>query len=471
MSPFSQILAAGFICAGLCALPAPSASAVDAVTDRATPLPIDPLWKSATFRKSLTASYGIDSRIEPHITEDEAFYLDKVSTAMATEDRPAAIKALTDSSLLDDSTIMLFTLASLQFEEGKTEEAVALFQRAIEKFPNFRDAHRNLAIALLRLDRFDEAKTHLVRALELGSQDGLTAGLLGYCHARDEHHQAALDAYRLAMLTQPGEYQWRIGEAQALQSLGHSREAAAIYQSLLADDPVGTDIWLAQADIWIHLDQPLRAVANLEIVHRSGALDPSATLSLGHLYHQSSLPDLALERYRAAILAEEPVRLARAVDALEILTNASDWERAKELAGLIESSEVYRAALADDDKTDKGLASRLTRSRALIELENGDADAGAKLVEDWLAREPLDGLSLILLARFREGKDRIEEAIMLLEQAERIPEHAAAAHLAHGQILVTQSRYEEAVEQLEKSHEIKPGKAVADYLKAVRELR
>ena len=282
---------------------------------------------------------------------------------------------------------------------------------------------------------------------------------------------AALDAYRLAMLTQPGEYQWRIGEAQALQSLGHSREAAAIYQSLLADDPVGTDIWLAQADIWIHLDQPLRAVANLEIVHRSGALDPSATLSLGHLYHQSSLPDLALERYRAAILAEEPVRLARAVDALEILTNASDWERAKELAGLIESSEVYRAALADDDKTDKGLASRLTRSRALIELENGDADAGAKLVEDWLAREPLDGLSLILLARFREGKDRIEEAIMLLEQAERIPEHAAAAHLAHGQILVTQSRYEEAVEQLEKSHEIKPGKAVADYLKAVRELR
>src|SRR5690606_10850103 len=149
--------------------------------------------------------------------------------------------------------------------------------------------------------------------------------------------------------------------------------------------------------------------------------------------------DLALERYRAAILAEEPVRLARAVDALEILTNASDWKRAKELAGLIESSEAYQAALTDD-KADKKLSSRLTRSRALIELENGDTAAGAKLVEDWLAREPLDGLSLILLARFREGKDRIEEAVMLLAQPERMPAHAAGAHLDPAQLLAAQRR-------------------------------
>ena len=304
------------------------------------------------------------------------------------------------------------------------------FTAAIEKFTNFRDAHRNLAVVYVQLEDFEKAKTHLVRALELGSQDGLTAGLLGYCHARDEHHQAALDAYRLAMLTQPGERQWRLGEAQALQALGHSREAASIYQSLISDDPAGTAAWLAQADAWIDLNETQKAAANLEIVHRLGALDPSATLSLGHLYLQSSLPELALERYRAAIVAEEPVSLARAVEALEMLTNAMDWPRAKELAALITASEPYQAALAEAD-ADKDLASRLTRGRALIELESGDADTGAKLVEEWLARDPLDGQSLILLARFREEKSRTEEAVMLLEQAERLPAHAAAAHLAH----------------------------------------
>jgi tetratricopeptide (TPR) repeat protein len=436
----------------------------------ADPLPIDPLWKSETFRQSITASYGIDSRIEPRITEDEAFYLEKMAAAMAASDRPGAIKVLTDSSLLDDSAAMIFNLASLLVEEGKRDEGIARFITAIEKFPNFRDAHRNLAVAYVQSDELEKAKVHLVRALELGAQDGLTAGLLGYCRSRDGHHQAALDAYRLAMLTQPGERQWRLGEAQALQSLGHSREAATIYQSLMSDAPAETPAWLAQADTWIDLDETLRAAVNLELVHRGGTLDPSATLSLGHLYFQSNLPALALERYRSAILAAEPVALPRAVEALEMLTNGADWPRAKELADLITSSAPYQAVLADN-KTEKDITSRLTRSRALIELETGDAAAGAALVEAWLTREPLDGQALILLARFREEKGKIEEAIMLLEQAEGIPDVAASAYLAHGRLLVGESQYAAAVEQLEKSYERDPIESVAEYLEAVRELK
>ena len=78
----------------------------------AEPLPIDPLWQSETFRKSITASYGIDSRIEPRITEDEAFYLDESAKAMAANDRAKAISVLRESSLLEKSPAMLFALAS-----------------------------------------------------------------------------------------------------------------------------------------------------------------------------------------------------------------------------------------------------------------------------------------------------------------------------------------------------------------------
>jgi tetratricopeptide (TPR) repeat protein len=153
-----------------------------------------------------------------------------------------------------------------------------------------------------------------------------------------------------------------------------------------------------------------------------------------------------------------------------MLTNATDWPRAKELAALITDSEPYQTTLAAAD-ADKDLVSRLTRGRALIELESGDADAGAKLVEEWLARDPLDGQSLILLARFREEKSRFEEAVMLLEQAERLPAHSAAAHLAHGRLLVSERQYAAAVEQLEKSYELDPLESVATYLEAVRELQ
>ena len=76
-------------------------------------LPIDPLWKSESFRKAITGSYGIDSQIEPRITTDEEFYLDAAATAMADQDRKRAISTLSDSSLLERSPAMLFMLGTL----------------------------------------------------------------------------------------------------------------------------------------------------------------------------------------------------------------------------------------------------------------------------------------------------------------------------------------------------------------------
>lgn len=435
----------------------------------AGPLPIDPLWKSEIFRKSITASYGIDSRIEPLITEDEAFYLDQSAAAMAANDRARAIQLLLDSSLLEKSPAMLFTLASLEFEAGKADEAVKHFEAALSQFPNFRDAHRNFAVVLVQTGKFKEAKTHLVRALELGANDGLTAGLLAYCHALDGHHQAALDAYRLALLTQPEERQWKLGAAQALLGLQHSREAASILQSLIDTSPGETSTWLVQADAWIDIDEELRAAANLEIVHRSGSLDPNATLSLGHLYLQNGLPELALDRYRAAVTAPEPPPVSRAVEALEMFLSNSEWNLGKEFTSLLDGSDSYRNDL-NPATGDKALLSRLTRTRAMIELETGDAGTGANRIEEWLRREPLDGQAILLLARFREESGQRVEAEMLLEQAARIPDSAASAHLAHGKLLVAVNDFEKALEHLEKSQELNPNEALAGYIAAIREL-
>jgi Flp pilus assembly protein TadD len=59
---------------------------------------------------------------------------------------------------------------------------------------------------------------------------------------------------------------------------------------------------------------------------------------------------------------------------------------------------------------------------------------------------------------------------MLLEQAARIPETAAAAHLAHGRLLVAAGNYEKALEHLGKSQELDPDESLGRYLEAVREL-
>ncbi len=434
-----------------------------------SPLSIDPLWKSETFRKTVTGSFGIDSRIEPRITTDEEHYLDLSAKAMAEEDPEAARAVFSESSLLGESPIMLFSLATLQSQAEERESAVENFRKALELFPNFRDAHRNLAVVYVQLEKFDEAEEHLIRAIELGSREGLTMGLLGYCHAMDGNHRAALDAYRLAVLTQPNERQWKVGLAQALTALDQPRDAASIVQQLLEDSPTDTQLWLLLADLWIALDNTSAAIADLELVRRAGALKPDALVSLGHLYLGAGLSELAVRNYDEAMNAESPVSLSKAVEIVEFLVNRRLWEPAREIQSTVEKSDHYRPQLEAAD-TDVELLSRLRRSQAMIELEDGDKAAGARLVENWLSRQPTDGLAILLLARFRQEEGKREEAEMLLERAARDSEVAADALLAHGRLLVEEGEYEEAVEKLELAQQSDPKPTIADYIHAVREL-
>jgi len=435
----------------------------------ADPLPIDPLWKSENFRRVITGSFGIDTRIEPRITTDEEAYLNDSAQKMSEGDREAAIRVLADSSILETSPAMIFSLATLQFEEGDDEAALGNLLKAIKKFPNFRDAHRNLAVVLVRLEKFEEAQKHLVRAIELGARDGLTFGLMGYCYSLDGDYQPALDAYRIAALTQPDQQQWKVGQAQALQALNRPAEAVSIYQHIISEDPSQLNLWLVEADAFMSLNKNLDAIGNLELAHRAEALTADGTISLGHLYLQNDLPDQALERYLVALNHETPPELPRVVEALEFLTNITHWEEATILSEAIEASEPMQAIISSDEAESETL-SRLHRHRALIELENSDPEAGAKLVADWLNQEPLDGDAIIMLARSKQDAGYREEAEMLLEQAANLPDHAAAAHLAHGKLLVSVAEYSAAVEHLEQSQQLQPNEALAGYLDAVKEL-
>jgi len=468
-------------------------------------MPIDPLWESAAFRRAFTASYGIDSRIEPKVTSDEKSVLDAVAGEMEDGDRDGAIAKLTARSGLNDSAALIFALGNLRFEEGKTADAVANFNRAIELYPNFRDAHRNLAVALVQDSQFDQAEPHLVRALELGARDGVTLGLLGYCHASAGRHQAALQAYRLAQLTMPGETQWKLGEAHALLDLDDPRASASIYTGLLDDRPMDESLWINQADAFLKLGEPEKGIANLEFARRLGRLGAPETFSLGHLYLNEAMPAAAMTCYREALASETPAPLARAVDAVENLTRFRHWTHAADLAEALTAAPRYAAALgkapAEPDsepapepagaeeasetadeaegaetlapeplpaaKPDPEAAARLVRCRALIELKIGDPETGAALVQGLIDADPLDTPALMLMAKFHAAAERFEEAEMLLEQAARDPEAEAEALRDLGELRVDQGRYTDALEPLRRSLALQPDENLAAYLEVV----
>lgn len=426
----------------------------------AEPMPIDPLWRSERFRKAFTGSYGIDARIEPKVTSEEKAVLDTMASEMAANDRRGAIAKLLSSSLLNQSAALIFNLGNLRFEEGKVDDAIENFERAIELYPNFRDAHRNLAVALVQEGNFEKAEPHLVRAAELGAQDGLTFGLLGYVHLNAERHAGALQAYRMAQVTMPDEPQWKIGEAESLLALGATREAESLFGQLLEKRPTESGLWLNQANIWLQTGESNKAIANLEWVRRMKTLPASGLMTLGHLYLGKDLQARAMAAWEEALAAKRPAALENALGALDHLTRLMLWEEAAEFAGRVETT--YEISPNSQE------AARLSRARTLIEFETGDAEVAVERIEALVAKDPLDGQALLLLAKFRERKGRREEAFILLEQAAADKETAADALLLHGQLLVESGDAENALPLLENVLELKPDPNLEAYVEEVR---
>jgi len=435
------------------------------VTD-AAPLPIDPMWSTDSFRKAFTASYGVDSRIEPKLTTEEKGELDLVAKKMASGDRPGAISLMVKSSLLEKSPAMLFNLGSLQFEEGESTQAMSNFRKALKIQPNFRDAHRNLAIAYVQAGNYKEAEPSLRRAMELGSQDGLTMGLLGYCLSQSGRSHDALQAYRMAKLTMPDELQWQLGEATALMDLDELQEAASIYEYVLKVSPKRVAVWVNLADVHLRQGNQLLAIADLEVARRLDVLDASAILSLGHLYLNETLIERAMNCYREALKDPVPLPLQKFADAVDYLVRHQLWKQARQFIMEIKEVGSYEEQIKEDSKS----AHQFERAGAMIEIELGDSESGASRLESLLKKDPLDGLILIILSEhFVENKET-EKALMLLERAASIDEFAAQAQRSRGEILALRGDYVAALDALKNAQDIEPNGALEKYIESIERL-
>ncbi|MEM6279081.1 MAG: tetratricopeptide repeat protein [Verrucomicrobiota bacterium] len=420
--------------------------------------PTSDLWKSPQFQRMVTGSYGIDSRIEPLITVDEEEYLQDGAELLAKGDREGAIELYEGASILPQSPAMMFSLASLKFEEGEFEEAKKSFLSALESFPNFRDAYRNLGMALIQLNEIEEAETALVRAVELGAKDGISLGLLGYCHAIDGDFQAALQSYRLAQVTMPDEIEWKLGEARCLAELGQTEEAVGLYRELLKTLPTSSMLWLSLGFSLQQLGDEKGAIHALEVARTFEELNANGLLSLGHLYLGQNLREDALLAYQGAIQTVPPISESDSTEALRYLVDYNFYEEAK----TFDESVLARYPDAKDPQ--------LLRLRALIEFETGEPDKAIDTIRSLVKEDPLDGKALLVLARFLISQEKEVEAEMVLEQATLLQEHAADAYFRLGELFVEQGEYDKAVEKLVQAQSIDPRPSIETYLEAVREL-
>lgn len=79
-------------------------------------------------------------------------------------------------------------------DEERFEEAIALYEQALEQNPSWLEGRWSLATLLYDSDRFADAAQHFAHVVEAHPDNGLALALLGLCSAQTGEHDEALAA-------------------------------------------------------------------------------------------------------------------------------------------------------------------------------------------------------------------------------------------------------------------------------------
>lgn len=429
-------------------------NATSLLAQRSAKNPGAELWNDPEFVKSFIGSYAFLIGYEPKISDEEKEAL-RALVELIKASPQAAITQLRPQVKTSSSAAFDFILANLYFQEGKLQEAEQFYKTAVKKYPNFRRAYKNLGLVQVQAGNFKDAIPSIAKALELGEVDGRAYGLLAYGYLTEGKYYPAEAAYRQAILIQPDQKDWKIGLARCLLETERYNEAISLFDTLLQDEPDNSDFWLLQSNAFIGNEQSLRAAQNLEIVRRMGKAELSTLTLLGDIYMNNTIPDLALDAYLSAVEMAQPQDVDALLRATNILTRSTNFEQAANLISDIRKNEALTLSPEQDLE--------LLNQEAKIARAEGNDDAAVVILNKIVERDALNGEAIIELANYYADKDMLPEAINRYEQAAKINTYERQALIAHGQTLVRNAKYRDALPLLKRALQLKAEQNLEDY--------
>ncbi len=430
------------------------------------PLPVEhelaSIWNEPEFVRRLLGSYGFAADVEPRMTpEEQAIYRDKVVPVLR-EDPQKAIPVLEALVKPAASAVFDYTLGTLCFQTENLTNAVQHFEAALAKFPDFRRAHQNLALTLIRDGKYAEAVKPLTRTVALGGGDGKVFGLLGFTYLSQNRFVSAEGAYRQALVFEPENVDYRLGLVKASTGSGNYDYALALLDELLRQSPERANLWALQANLFIQKQQPAKAAVNLEILRKLGQATPQQLNLLGDIYLTQEARDLALEAYLAAVETDSGRDHDRALRAVDILASRGAWTEAEHLARKIR--ETAGAGL------DASAELRLLKAESRIALGRGSGDEAIAVLERILEKNPLDGEALLLAGDYYAKTGDKQKAEFRYDAAAKLSAYEPDALVKHAQLLIQSQSYPQAIELLRKAQRIKPRDNVQRYLEKVEQV-
>lgn len=432
------------------------------------------VWNDPAFQKQFAESYMAETEIEPRVTVEERSQMLKVLELISADKLDEAARMIQKEMSRNKavSAVYDFTLANIYFqladsetitEEAKREtleQAASSYLSAVEKYPKFRRAWRNLALIYVRNGEFEKSLPALTRVVELGGQDAITYGLLGYAYSSVENHLCAESAYRMAILLDPATTDWKMGLARSFFKQQRFAEAVAICRQLISEQPDRADLWLLMANAYIGLNQPLKAAEIFEMVDHLGKSNAESLRMLGDIYINQELYEMAADAYVKSMEKDPQDNVNQPIRSAKLLIARSAFKEGRRLIDHIEKK--YGARI--DTEARKDLLK--LKARLAVAEESTDQEE-VRILEEIVTLDPLDGEALILLGQHSGRTGDPEKAFFYYERAASIEAFEADAKIQHAQLLVRQGKYNEALPLLRQAQQINPRDNVQEYLEQV----
>ena len=410
-------------------------------------------------QKMVKASTAVLHEREPELSPEEFALYDKVSAMLATNPE-FAVKLL--ETMMGDkekpSPAFEFVLGNAYYEGKQMALAEKYYRSAVERYPEFLRAWKNLGVLYYTTDRLPEAVKCFVKAVSLGDRDASTLGLLGYCLEMQGNLVAAEVDYLQAASIDPADPGWQQGLLRIYIKGKQFGRAEPLVRSLIKAQPTDANLWLDYASILIAQQRKLEAIAVLETAQAAGAADPDELALLGDLYAEQGLAPEAAAVYAQLLGPARARGEQKLIYYAQVLIAAGKLPEAEQALAAVKGELTPAGRLA------------LLQTRADLLMAGKHWPDARQEIESLLALAPLDGRALLTLGRICVEEKDLAHASFAFEAADRVPEFAYRASLELATIEVQNRHYAKAVAYLEKALQLQKSDAVEDYLARIRTL-
>ena len=312
------------------------------------------------------------------------------------------------------------------------EEAIALYEEALQLVPGEAALFSALAASHHALDELTSAVFYAQRAIVLASDNVHYYHHLAELHLEAGDAEQAADAYDALLTRFPQDEAALLASAELLSRLGYTDRATQRYERLL--DVVGDDPVLLENVLQLYLRQgdDTRAESTLQTLIEQEVNEPALRQMLGELYLRQGRQEEATDAFERAV---------ESGGGEETVLALSDLYRRQGNAAKADALLEASVAPSDEAASPDVL---LEKARPLVQRAEADPEAATAaigLLERALDQDPANAEALALLGLLRAQAGDYEKAAALLDDAlaqdPRDPalwQQAAAAHFRSGNL-------------------------------------